>query len=118
MVEDIPDPCDPDPVRYAVLAGFAETMAICFSGRIDLGMLRMRSNAVTNPLLSELGRTLSRGEFIAFTRVHHERAQSWMAGVREPAECFVFQEGLYLFCGGMFTTPNIEICGGRRASFA
>jgi hypothetical protein len=27
-MEDIPDQNDPDPVRYAVLAGFAEAMAI------------------------------------------------------------------------------------------
>jgi hypothetical protein len=78
-VEVIPDPRDPDPVQYAVLAGFAETMAICFNERIDLGMSRIGSDAVTNPISSEVGRTLSREESIAFTRVHYERAPSWTA---------------------------------------
>ena len=37
-VEDIPDPKDPDPVRYAALAGFAEVMALAFNERIDMGI--------------------------------------------------------------------------------
>jgi hypothetical protein len=109
-VEDIPDPNDPDPVRYAVLAGFAELMAIFFNGRIDLGLLRMGSDAVTNPLSSELRRPLSREQFISFTKEHHEKAPSWTASVRGPEERFIFQPNV--FSGGNFTSRNIEICGG------
>jgi hypothetical protein len=109
-VEDIPDPRDPDPMRYAVLAGFAEIMAICFNERIDMGLLRMGSNAVTNPLSRELRRVLSCKEFIAFTKAHHEKGPSWMADIRGPAEHFVFQADVW--SGGIFTRHNIEICGG------
>lgn len=49
-MEDIPDS-----VRYVILAGFAEIMVICFNERINLGLLRMGSDAVSNPL------SLSRG---------------------------------------------------------
>ncbi|THH20982.1 hypothetical protein EW146_g478 [Bondarzewia mesenterica] len=109
-VEDIPDPRDPDPVRYAVLAGFAETMAICFNERNDLGLLRMGNDGVTNPYATYLRQTLSREEFIAFTEKHHEKAPSWTAGARGPAEPFVFQTDCW--SGGIFTKRNIEICGG------
>jgi hypothetical protein len=109
-VEDIPDPNDPDPVRYAVLAGFAEIMAICFNERIDLGLLRKGSDAVTSSLSSELRRSLSREQFISFTKEHHEKAPSWTAGVRGPEERFIFQPNV--FSGGIFTSRNIEICGG------
>jgi len=109
-VEDIPDPNDPDPVRYAVLAGFAEAMAICFNERIDLGLLRMGSDAVSNPHSRELMRSLSREQFISFTKQHYEKAPSWTAGVRGPAERFVFQPGV---CSAeIFTRRNIEVCGG------
>lgn len=39
-VKDIPDPHDPDPVRYAVLAGVAESLADSINYRLDLGLTR------------------------------------------------------------------------------
>lgn len=109
-VEDIPDPKDPDPVRYAVLAGFAEIMAICFNERIDLGLLRLGNDGSCNPRSQELRRTLSREEFITYTVRHHEKAPSWTADVRGPVEPFVFQTNVG--CGEIFTKRNVEICGG------
>jgi hypothetical protein len=109
-VEDIPDPKDPDAVRYAVLASFAETMAICFNERIDSGFLRMGNDGVTNPHALELRRSLSSADFIAFTKKHHEKAPSWVAGVRGPEQLFKFQSDVY--AGEIFIKRNIEICGG------
>lgn len=39
-VRSIPDPCDPDPVRYAILACIAEELAKAFNWRLSLGMRR------------------------------------------------------------------------------
>lgn len=39
-VKDIPDPNDPDPVRYAVLAGIVETMVREWNYKIKLGIRR------------------------------------------------------------------------------
>lgn len=39
-VKDIPDPHDPDPVRYAVLAGVAESLAESINYRLDMGLTR------------------------------------------------------------------------------
>ena len=39
-VSDIPDPADPDPLRYAILAVITKLMCIAFNRRIDLGLPR------------------------------------------------------------------------------
>ena len=48
-VKDIPDPKDPDPVRYAILASLAETLATSFNFKINLGLRRGITNE--KPLL-------------------------------------------------------------------
>ena len=67
-VEDIPDPKDPDPVRYAALAGFAEVMALAFNERIDMGILRVGFHLETSTA-RKLRTTLSREEFEIYTAV-------------------------------------------------
>ncbi|OBZ65521.1 hypothetical protein A0H81_14489 [Grifola frondosa] len=84
-VQDIPDPKDPDPVRYAILASFVETMTICFNERIDLGLLRMKNEHETSSRAHRL-RTLSREAFKAITEAHHEYAPSWIFDVRGPTQ--------------------------------
>lgn len=37
---DIPDPVDPDPARYAILASIAETLVVSFNYKIGLGLRR------------------------------------------------------------------------------
>lgn len=39
-VKDIPDPQDPDPVRYAILASLAETLVTSFNLKISMGLRR------------------------------------------------------------------------------
>lgn len=39
-LEGIPDPRDPDPVRYAVLASLMEAMVDAFNWRLELGLRR------------------------------------------------------------------------------
>ncbi|OQE14173.1 hypothetical protein PENFLA_c040G08483 [Penicillium flavigenum] len=39
----IPDPCDPNPVRYAIMASIAEELAKEFNWRLSLGMHRVKS---------------------------------------------------------------------------
>jgi hypothetical protein len=39
-VADIPDPADPDPVRYAILAVLTKLMCTAFNGRIEMGLPR------------------------------------------------------------------------------
>lgn len=40
LLSRIPDPCDPDPVRYAILACLAEELVKAFNWRLSLGMRR------------------------------------------------------------------------------
>lgn len=42
----IPDPCDRDPVRYAILACIAEELAKAFNWRLSLGMRREKSKHI------------------------------------------------------------------------
>lgn len=66
----------------------------------------MGSGAVSNPLSMELRRSLSREEFILFTKERHEKAPSWTAGVRGPAERLIFQSDI--FNGEIFTSQNMD----------
>lgn len=40
VLADIPDPADPDPIRYAILASLAEELVEAFNWRLGLGMRR------------------------------------------------------------------------------
>lgn len=52
---EIPDPKDPDPVRYAILASMVETLVESFNWRLGLGILRKFGKRVeTRPLPSEV----------------------------------------------------------------
>lgn len=53
-IRNIPDPKDPDPVRYAILAALVETLAEAFNWRIHLGLLRNGERVETRPLPSEV----------------------------------------------------------------
>lgn len=50
-VEEIPDPKDPDPVRYAVLASIVEDMVYSFNRKIELGLRRGLARLKTAQLL-------------------------------------------------------------------
>ncbi|KKZ62285.1 hypothetical protein EMCG_00454 [[Emmonsia] crescens] len=43
-LDRIPDPADPDPVRYAILASLAEELVIAFNWRLSLGMRRNKKH--------------------------------------------------------------------------
>lgn len=45
-LDRIPDPCDPDPVRYAILACIAEELADGFNWRLSIGMRRLKSQHI------------------------------------------------------------------------
>lgn len=45
-LDRVPDPCDPDPVRYAFLASIAEELARGFNWRLSLGMRRVKSQHI------------------------------------------------------------------------
>lgn len=47
LVRDIPDPCDPDPARYAVLAGITHFLVSAFNRRIGDGLSRDRDTPRT-----------------------------------------------------------------------
>ncbi|KAF8867837.1 hypothetical protein CPB84DRAFT_1526738 [Gymnopilus junonius] len=49
LLKDIPDPQDPDPVRYAVLASLTDALVHAFNQKIKLGLRRGVTN--TKPLL-------------------------------------------------------------------
>lgn len=40
----IPDPCDPDPVRYAMFASIVEELVAAFNWRLSFGLRRNRQN--------------------------------------------------------------------------
>lgn len=46
VLDRVPDPCDPDPVRYAILASIAEELAEGFNWRLSLGMRRVKSQHI------------------------------------------------------------------------
>ncbi|KAI9925073.1 hypothetical protein MW887_006481 [Aspergillus wentii] len=52
-VHRIPDPRDPDPVRYAILACIAEELAKAFNWRLSLGMRRDRSKHIYRKTLED-----------------------------------------------------------------
>lgn len=53
-IRNIPDPKDPNPIRYAILAALVETMAEAFNWRIHLGLLRDGQHVGIRPLPSEV----------------------------------------------------------------
>lgn len=81
-----------DSVRYVILAGFAEIMVICFNERINLGLLRMGSDAVSNPLSLSLDATQA---FVGLRRIHlvHEGVprESPELDCRRSRACKTFQ---------------------------
>lgn len=73
---NIPDPKDPDPIRYAILAALVETLAEAFNWRIHLGLLRDGERVETRPLPS---RVLDKREVVP----------DWVAQVPPVSESFV-----------------------------
>ncbi|KAI1930173.1 hypothetical protein LOZ66_002071 [Ophidiomyces ophidiicola] len=45
-LHDIPDPKDPDPVRYAILASLLEELVVAFNWRLSLGLRRDRKHII------------------------------------------------------------------------
>lgn len=45
-VDQIPDPADPEPIRYAILACFAEELVSAFNWRLSLGLRRNREHVL------------------------------------------------------------------------
>ncbi|KXG46670.1 uncharacterized protein PGRI_055260 [Penicillium griseofulvum] len=52
-LDRIPDPCDPDPVRYAILASITEELAKGFNWRLSLGMRRVKSQHIYRKYFDE-----------------------------------------------------------------
>ncbi|KAK2758614.1 hypothetical protein FQN54_003304 [Arachnomyces sp. PD_36] len=52
-VHRIQDPCDPDPVRYAILASIAEQLADAFNWRMSLGMRRDKRKHIYRKTIDE-----------------------------------------------------------------
>ena len=50
---DIPDPCDPDPERYAVLACIPALLCLAFNKRLELGLPRHAPGIFTRDQLEE-----------------------------------------------------------------
>lgn len=75
-IRNIPDPKDPDPVRYAILAALVETMVEAFNWRIHMGIVRKGRRVETRPLPSGVLDT-------------REVAPDWVAQVPPVAESFV-----------------------------
>jgi hypothetical protein len=76
-VEDIPDPTDPDPLRYAVLAVITKLMCEAFNRRVDLGLPRDAPAIIVD--FEELARRPKR----------YEQPPSWVENV-PPVEEMVF----------------------------
>lgn len=53
-VKDIPDPQDPDPERYAVLACITELLVLSFNDRISLGLPRDTPPIITGDVYNEI----------------------------------------------------------------
>lgn len=54
VVRDIPDPEDPDPARYAFLAGCTYLLVRCFNERVKLGLRRDMPSLLTTDEAEEL----------------------------------------------------------------
>ncbi|ODM14409.1 hypothetical protein SI65_10144 [Aspergillus cristatus] len=52
-LQRLPDPCDEDPVRYALLSCIAEELARAFNWRLGLGMRRDRNKHVYRKTIDE-----------------------------------------------------------------
>lgn len=70
---DIPDPRDPDPERYAVLAVIAQLMVRSFNWRIDLGLPRNAARCMTEAAMEH-----------ARTHKVYESAPAWVAAAAVP----------------------------------
>lgn len=103
-IQRLADPCDEDPVRYALLACIAEELARAFNWRLGLGMRRDKSKHVYRKTLDE--------ELPPFTP---ETAPSWTKTV--PAfdvELIADLPGDFLDSSGRLVLE----AGGRNSAFA
>jgi hypothetical protein len=98
---DIPDPCDPDLTRYAVLASLVETMVMAFNHKIDLGLRRRSEPGLSRAARKQAHQTEPR---------HYESGPSWTSRVPRLREQLVLmprrcEDSVY--CDSSFLKRNI-----------
>ncbi|KZT08289.1 uncharacterized protein LAESUDRAFT_742646 [Laetiporus sulphureus 93-53] len=107
-LENLPDPQDPDPVRYAVLAGLVETMVLSFNERYSEMKLPRMGEGISVMYRKKLKRE---GREVDYATLK-ERAPEWVAPV-PPVEgppvqlAMIKQEGVAI----QFRKRNILISG-------
>lgn len=111
-LENVPDPKDPDPIRYAILAGLVEMMAVAFNDRLELGLPRLGEGLsyMFYGKLQEEGRKV---------QVPEERPPAWAANVGAvPGPLVVLRKDGYETGGHAWQKRNVLLGGAGYLDWA
>lgn len=111
-LENVPDPKDPDPVRYAILAGLVEMMAVSFNDRFEIGLPRLGEGLA----YSFYGKLQKEGREV---QVPEERPPAWAASVPPvPGPLVVLRKDGEKTCARPWLDRNVLLGGAGYLDWA
>ncbi|KAL1939875.1 hypothetical protein VTO73DRAFT_9575 [Trametes versicolor] len=111
-LENVPDPKDPDPVRYAILAGLVEMMALSFNDRFEMGLPRLGEGLA----YSFYGKLQKEGREV---QVPEEHPPAWAAGVPPvPGPLVVLRKDGEKTCARPWLDRNVLLGGAGYLDWA